>query len=143
VPESSAIDIALLARLNGDAELVALLPDRFWFDESPKNGTRFGMITLTDAVDEHQFGGRSYEARLYQVQTIVRTTVANAGTVSVEATERIDVLLEQNVLEAAGYSPMACFREEPIQYQETDVVDPAIRFLHRGARYRVVMSVNP
>jgi hypothetical protein len=138
--DSTLVDAALLATLNADAELVALLPHLVWFDEAPQGSTKFGVVRLEDHKDERAFEGRSHEDALYRVVAVVRTTEANAGPTMQAAAARIDVVLEGALLTVAGFDPMTCYRERRVRDTQTDVVDPAIRFMFCGGLYRVVMS---
>jgi hypothetical protein len=137
--DSSEIDTAILAKLNGDAQLLALLPQGAHWDEAPPGSTRFVIVSLVDAVDEPQFGGRSYENDLYLVKAVALSTAITATNMRLAAA-RIDALLERGTLTPTGYSLMTMEREERIRLTEVDDVDPDIRWFHRGGRYRVVVS---
>lgn len=139
MPDSSAIDAALLARLVGDAALSAILTDGWYFDEAKQGAQRFGIVSLIDEADEAVFGGRAIESALYLVKAVVlATTGADVKT----AAARIDALLEEQPLTVAGYNGMAVFREGRIRITEVDEVDPSIRWQHRGGQYRVDMSIG-
>lgn len=139
MPDSSAIDAALLARLVGDASLSAILTDGWYFDEAKQGAQRFGIVSLIDEADEAVFGGRAIESALYLVKAVVlATTGADVKT----AAARIDTLLDEQPLTVAGYNGMAVFREGRIRITEVDEVDPSIRWQHRGGQYRVDMSIG-
>lgn len=137
MPDSSLIDAALLARLVGDATLSAILTDGVYFDEAKQGAQRFAIVSLVDEADESVFGGRAIESALYLVKAVIlSTTGADVKT----AAARIDTLLEDQPLTAAGYTGMTVFRESRIRTTEVDDADPSIRWQHRGGHYRVEMS---
>lgn len=136
--DSSDIDNALIARLGGDATLLALAPNGAYWEEAPPGSTRFVIVSLVDEVDEQQLGGRSYEDALYAVE--VRMLSSASGNPKAAAA-RIDVLLEDVPLVVTGYSPMRLHRESRIRVTEVDEVDPSIRWYRRGGNYRVQMSL--
>lgn len=137
MPDSSAIGNALIAKLGADATLLALCPHGVFYAEAPPGATRFVIVTLVDGEDVQQFGGRSFEDGLYEIDARMLSTVG--GNIAAAAA-RIDVLLEQGTLTAAGYTLMAMHRERPLRQTETDDADPSIRWYRRGGQYRVVMS---
>lgn len=139
MPDSSAIDAALVGVLNADSALTAILTDGAHFDVSPQDATKFAIVSLVSAIDEPEYGGRAYEDALYLVKAVIRNGV-KADIVAAAA--RIDALLEDQPLTAAGYTWMTMHRDERIRYVEVDGVDPSIRWHHRGGRYRVMMSVG-
>ena len=140
MPDSSAIDSALITKLSSDATLAALASNGVYFDEAPPGSKSFVIVSLMENADTQHFGERSFEDALYLVKAVVLTTVANANTVIRDAASRIDALLEQTTLNATGYTPMVCYREARIRITEVDEVDPVIRWYHRGGHYRIVMS---
>lgn len=137
--DSSAVDAALLAVLVNDATLSAILTDGWFFDVAKQNATRFGIVSLLEHHDEAVYvAGRAVEDSLYLVKAVV---LASSGADVLAAAARIDTLLEGITLTAAGYNGMACFREQRVRYTEPDAVDLSIRWQHRGAHYRVQMSL--
>ena len=140
MPDSSAIDNALLAVLGSDAALLALTPNGAYWDESPPGSTRFVIVSLVDEVDAQQFGSRSYEDALYAVEARMLSTVTGANIKAAAA--RIDALLEDAVLTVAGFKTMTVHRESRIRMTEVDDQDASIRWYRRGGQYRVQMSVG-
>lgn len=138
MPDSSAIDTALLAKLNGDDTLIALMPNGAHWDEAPAGSTRFVIVSLVDSSDVGQFGGRSYEDALYLVKAVALST--SGGDVKAAAA-RIDALLENGTLAPTGYTLMTMQRESRVRYTEVDEADAAIRWQHRGGRYQVMVSL--
>lgn len=139
MPDSSAIDAAIIAKLVNDATLVGLMPDGVWFDAAAQGKTRFVVVSLVEEFDEGVFGSRGYEDAVYLVKAVEK----NADGVNIKAAAaRIDVLLEDVAsLTATGYNLMTVHREERVRYTEVDQIDPSIRWQHRGGRYRVQYSL--
>ena len=140
MPDSSAIDNALLAVLGSDATLLALTPNGAYWDESPPGSTRFVIVSLVEEADVQQLEGRSYEDALYAVEARMLSTEDGANIKAAAA--RIDALLEDAVLTVAGYKTMTVHRESRIRMTEVDGLDTSLRWLRRGGHYRVVMSVG-
>lgn len=136
--DSSLIDAALLALLEGDGPLQTLLPDGVYFDEAKQSAERFIIISMVTQSDEAVFSGRAIEDTLYLVKAV---SLGTSGDTVKTAAARIDVLLEGQPLTVAGYNWMAMFREDRVRYTEVDEEDPSIRWQHRGGHYRVQMSV--
>lgn len=132
--ESSAIDQALVARLNADATLRALVPDGVWFDAAPVNAQRFVIVSLVIARDVAQFHRRAIEDVIYLVKAVIRNASAEA------AADRIDTLLENAPLAVAGYSLLMVHRAERVRYSNPDTTDKTVNWFHRGGRYRVVVT---
>lgn len=137
--DSSAIDAALVGKLAGDATLAALMQTgAFVFvDEAPAGSTKFVIVSLVTEEDVPQFGSRSFEDARYLVEARMLST---AGGNIAAAAARIDALLENGSLTAAGYSLMTMHREERTRITEVDALDAALRWYRRGGQYRVVMS---
>lgn len=138
-PDTTAIDQAIVDLLLHDPTLAALVPDGVYVDEAPPNAQRFVIVALADAQDVPVFGGRAYEDKRY---TIVAKMLSTAGGDIRSAAAQIDYLLEDVVLEAAGYECMTVYRERPIRETDVDDRDPALRWFHRGGEYRVQMAIN-
>src|SRR4030095_5465834 len=63
--DSSAIDAAILDRLNGDATLMALLPHGVYFDRAPAGSTKFAIVSVVLAHDVAEFQRRAIEDVAY------------------------------------------------------------------------------
>jgi len=136
--DSSAIGNALVAKLGGDATLLALCPNGIYFDEAPPGATRFVIVSLVFAQDEGVFGGRAFEDHLYLVEARMLST---SGGDSKAAAARIDALLEGGVLTIDGYDLMTMHRDEFARGTEVDAIDPSLRWTRRGGRYQVQASI--
>jgi hypothetical protein len=144
MPDSSDVDAALLAKLQGDATLAALTPDGWYQDEAPAGKTQFGIVSLVDEVDTPIFEGRASEDATYLVKHVELSTVAVKR--SKAAAARIDALLDPQppaaraTLTIAGYSLLVMRRVARIRMTEVDDVDTSIRWSHRGGRYQVMAA---
>ena len=136
MPDSSAIDAALSAKLLGDATLMALIPDGVYMDIAGKNAERFAIVSLMSALDTGMFNARAYESPIYLVKAVEKD---GSGVNAKAAAARIDVLLEQGTLTITGYALMTMHRIERIRYTEVDD-DQDARWQHRGGLYRVEVS---
>lgn len=132
--DSSAVDNALIALLLADSVLAGLMPDGVFWDEANPGAKKFVLVSLIDESDEATFGGRAYEDALYLVKAVA---LSSSGGDVKTAAARIDALLEDQSLEAAGYSVMTMHREGRVRITEVDDIDPSIRWQHRGGKYRV------
>lgn len=147
MPDSSAIDQALVDTLLGDATLMALMPDGVHVDEAPKGATQkkqFVIVSLVDAHDTPIFEGRGAETALYLVKAVELSTVAVKNIKAAAA--RIDALLDpqppaaRTTLTIAGYQHQLLRRESRVRMTEVDDVDSSIRWQHRGGRYQVIAA---
>lgn len=136
--DSSDIDNALMAMLGADTTLLGLMPNGVYWDVAPPKSTQFVIVSLDDEADGRMFEGRAFEDAVYLVKCVELSTVTTKN--SKAAAARIDALLEGQPLTVAGYAFMALYREGRVRQTEIDDADPTIRWMHRGGRYRVVMS---
>lgn len=135
--DSSDIDNALMAKLGGDAALLALMPNGVYWDIAAEKTTRFVIVSLSEQIDEATFSKRSHEDALYIVKAVALSTT-NPDMKAAAA--RIDALLDYGTLTVPGYTAMCLRRERRIRDSERDDLDPTIRWYHRGGYYRIVMS---
>lgn len=134
---SSAINRALIAHLGSDATLLASMVNGVYFDEAAPELTKFVIVSLVSAFDEDVFGARAYEDCLY----LVEARGLDAPTDVTAAADRIDVLLNNATLSAAGYRTMTVHREERIEHVETDDFNPDLRWYRKGGHYKVQMCL--
>lgn len=137
MPESTAIDSALLAYLRADAQLAALAPDGVYFDLADPGSQRFILVSVAESVDMPMFRRRAWEDLIYLVKAVMLVS-ANGNIAG--AANRIDALLEDRPWSAAGYTWMSGARVSRVRYPEQDEQNPAITWQHWGGRYRVQMS---
>lgn len=138
--DSSDIDSALVAKLQADSALTALMPDGVWIDEAPEGKIQYVIVSLVDEDDEPKFGGRAFEDALFLVKAVEQKPAAGSGNIKAAAA-RIDALLENGTLAVTGYTHMAMHREKRIRSTELDGTVPSIRWFHRGGHYRVQQSL--
>jgi hypothetical protein len=145
MPDSAAIDTALVDKLLADSALMAYAPDGVFFDAADKSiatggdAKRFILISLANADDEPMFGGTAFEDALYLVKFVAlasTTTSANARA----AAARLQALLHFQPLTIPGYGLMVMRRVARVRLLEIDGVDKSIRWFHRGGRYQVMAA---
>ena len=140
--DSSAVDNALVDKLRDDAALMALLPDGVYFGRADEGLTKFVVVTIATADDEHMFLGRAFEDINYLVKAVV---LNDTDGVARAAAARIDELLDPQppapraTLNVEGYRLMTMRRIDRVRYPDPDPNDPSIVWQHRGGHYQVVV----
>lgn len=143
--DSSAVDAAVLAKLNNDATLIALLTDLCHMDIAPDGRKKFGIVSQVIHEDEPMFDApdgsprTAYEKFTYLIKAVVLATDQSTAKA---AAARINALLNGVVLTITGYSHMSTKRIERVRYTEVDAANSAIRWQHLGGRYEVFVSPN-
>lgn len=142
MPDSANVDRAVVNRLSADAALLALTPDGVYVSEAPQGKTKFTLVSLISGLDTGQMAEapaprRALEDVLYAIKAVIMSTSRTAAN---DAAARIDVLMEDRPLTIVGYGCLSVERIERIDDTEVDEVDKAIRWQHRGGRYRVLVS---
>ncbi len=135
--DSSDVDAAIIAKLVGDATLMAILTDGVWVDVAASGKTRHCVVSQVAHHDEYVFDGRVVETFLYLIKAVIQTT---SGADPKAAAARIDVLLQDVPLTMTGYGHLLTRREERVRYTEVDEANPDLRWSHRGGRYQVVVA---
>lgn len=141
-PKSSAIDDAIVAVLNADAALRALMPDGVYLESAPPGVDQFVKVAVVEPFDLDVFGGRAQESVLYAVTAVGLSRVTDNATAAAAA-DRIEALLGDGApFPVAGYVFSTCYRDEPgrIVYDTPNQTDKALRWLHRGAHYRLIVA---
>lgn len=139
-PDSSAIDGAVLALLQGDTALKALMPDGVYRNLAAPAAKRYVLLDIDEWNDVATFvDGRALELGRYLVKAV---GLASLNPDIKGAAYRIDQLLEGAHLTVTGYGDVWLdAREDRFDATEPDATDPTIRFLHRGGYYRVTASI--
>jgi len=138
--DSSDIDAALVAKLQGDATLAALAQPGafvFWDNEAPPGVTPFVSVSLVDEEDVPIFEGTAHEDTLYLVKWVELSSDvkhAKAGAA------RIQALLHGGTLLVAGYEVLVMRRRSRIRMAEPVPEDASKDWYHRGGRYQVVAA---
>lgn len=138
--DSSDVDAALVALLQTDSALAALMPTGVFvfMDEAPTGSKQFVIVSLVAEHDEPVFEGRAFEDAVYLVKAVELSTVAVKNIKTAAA--RIDALLERGTLTIAGYGLMVMRRVERVRATEVDQVDSTLRWQHRGGRYQLMVA---
>lgn len=139
--DSGAIDAALLDRLAGDVALRALVPDGVWFDLAPQNATRFVLLQLEVHRDRPIMGPAGGRRGQEEHDFLVTAhLLAAAADDAVAAAYRIDQVLEDQPLSAAGFQGVSLYRLARLRDTEADATDSTMRWHLRGGRYHVVVA---
>jgi hypothetical protein len=134
MPDSSAVDAALVAKLAGDAPLMALTPDGVYFDLAPEGSKHFVLVGHVAHVDEPMLGGQTaWEVFTYVVKAV---TPGPSAETAKAAAARIHEVLENALLMPDGYVDMHCARVERVREQERDDLNE-VRWNHRGGHYEI------
>jgi hypothetical protein len=143
VPNSSALDLAIVTVLSADAQLRALMPDGVYLEAAPPGADQFVKVGLVENVDLDVQGGRAQEEVLYSVVAVGLSRNTNNQT-AMQAADRIDALLADPAPFAIeGYTFVSCHRDEPgrIGFETPSDQDPTVRWLNRGAHYRLTAAL--
>lgn len=141
--DSSLVDDAIIATLLNDSQLRSLLPDGVWSDVAGEGKTRFVIISLVDHSDVRVFDGLAYEDALYLIKAVVKSGVPGGDIRA--ASFRIDAILagadgKGALIPIPNYGSLSIARESRVRYTEPDEEIDAVRWFHRGGRYRVHAS---
>lgn len=132
---SGAIDVAIVARLAGDATLAGLAPGGVFRDVAPQGVVEpFVVVTQAAHEDEYQFRGLAWESYLYAIKAVHGAT---SGASAQSAADRIHALMQDASPTIAGFRTMLIQRDSRIAYVEVDDRSDR-RYQHRGGLYRVV-----
>jgi hypothetical protein len=131
----SAVDVALMSKLQGAAAVTSAAPGGVYQDVAPHGiAEPFVIVTLQAHTDDYATDGGHHEVGRYLVKAVGQGTQSAAVA---SAAAAIHAALQDVTLTIAGYSHMLCHREERIRYVE---VDGAVRWQHRGGIYAVWAS---
>ena len=134
MPDSSAVDAAIVAKLAGDATLMALTPHGVYFDLAPEGSSAFVLVAQLTHHEEPLLQGKTaWEEFTYLVKAVAPGSSAD---VAKAAAARIHEVLEDALLMPDGYVDMRCARVERIRAQEIDDINE-LRWNHRGGHYEV------
>ena len=138
MPDSSAVDSAVISRLLGDATLQGLMPDGVFWDIAAPGKTRFVIVSQVIHEDEASFTQTAFERFTYLVKAVENSS---SGANILAAAARIHVLLHDATFTVTGYGLMASHRIERVRFTEVDDLNAYVRWQHRGGRYEVEVSV--
>ena len=139
-PDGSEVDEALVALLEGDAALAALMPDGVWFDVAAADATAFVLVRLLEHEDDYSFQpGRPQETATYVVEAIC---LESTGTATArDAGRRIHALLMTGTLAIESYGCLAVLRRGRIRLTTYDPTGD-IRWQRRGGHYVITVQPN-
>jgi hypothetical protein len=139
VPNTAAIDQALIALLANDATLTAAAPGGIYRDIAPqKAATPFIIVSQMAHEDQYQLGAQAFEHVRYIVKAVDQSTTGSAAQT---AASRIHTILQDSTLTATGYGSLLVQREERIAYVEPED-DSDRRWQHRGGMYYVMVETR-
>lgn len=133
------VDGALLATLNADAALVAIVTDGIYFGEARPGATKFLQLAQIDQANEDMFDAVAFESILYQVKAVLQDTSALKA---IDAAKRIQAVLlglTPATFTPANYQFMLATRTQRIRYTERDTANPDLLWQHHGAQYEIRM----
>jgi hypothetical protein len=138
LPDTSAIDAAILALLLNDATLAGLMPDGVYWDVGEEAATQFVVVSQLTHDNVDAMASAIDPAPLFERPTyLVKAVEENASGANVKAAAaRIHELMQGARLTIAGYVCMTCRRLERIRYVEINQ-QTAARWNHRGGHYQV------
>lgn len=136
MPDSAALDTAILAKLQGDATLAAILTDGIYFDVSASGKTKFGIVSLSTHEDDDDFDG-SIEKAVYIIKAVMLDTNPSSAKT---AAARMHTLLQRVQLTVTGFNHLVLLRTERIRYTEVDAENNDLRWQHQGGRYQAWVS---
>lgn len=137
MPDSSAVDAAVIGRLLADGTLQGLMPDGVYWDVAPHGKTKFVIVSQVIHEDVGMMQGTAFERFTYLVKAVELTTT---GANITAASARINALMDQASFTIAGYGLMASYRIERIRFTEVDETNADLRWQHRGGNYEVYVS---
>ncbi len=137
--DSSAVDVAVMAKLSGDATLMGVTTDGVWRDEAPQGATKFVIVSQQAHEDNYQENGEAYELFTYLVKAVTQST---SGSDVSTAAARIHTLLQDGALSPTGFRLLNMHRTERIVYTEVDESNLDLRWQHRGGLYEVMVEAT-
>jgi hypothetical protein len=141
LPDSSAVDEAIVQRLSGDPALAALMPDGVYWDVAAGNAQAFVTVSLIDASDQYLFdaaSGEEIETLTYEAKAWVLDTSGQSALRAAAA--RIHQLLHGEALPVIeGFACLAILRRGRVRRTYVDTIND-VRWLQRGGRYQVTVQ---
>jgi hypothetical protein len=133
------VDATLLAKLQADAALVALVPDGIYFGEAKTAALKFCQVAQIHQDNDDMFEAVAFESILYQIKVVIQNTSAVPA---IDAAKRIEAVMR--ALTPASFTPanyrlMSVQRTMRIRYTERDKANADLIWQHHGAQYDVRM----
>jgi hypothetical protein len=139
LPDVRAVDAAILAILQGDPILAALMPGGVHWDIGPPGLTQFVTVSLNDFVSDLVFSDADGTERTdYTIKAIARTAAVDPV---LDAAARIHDLLQRQPLPLpdSGYELMIMRRVRRVRYSE---YVNSQTWQHVGGVYQVWVTVG-
>lgn len=135
---SGNVDLALIAKLAGDATLATLAPGGVFREVAPQGVAEpYVIVQLIGHRDDYQLNrAQAFEDCTYMVKAVQQ---ANSGTAVQAVADRVQALLHNGTLTITGYRLVNLMRTERIAYVEIDE-DRDRRYQHRGGLYEVLVE---
>ena len=142
MPDSSAIDAAVIQRLSSDATLTSLMPDGVYWDIAPHGKNRFVKVSLVIHEDEAMLADEDGDKDAFERVTyrVLAIELATSGSNSIAAAARINGLLHNQTFPVTGYGLMSSHRIERHRATEADEENADVRWQHRGGDYEIFVS---
>lgn len=133
------VDAALLAQLQADAALVALVPDGIYFGDAKAASLRWLQVAQIHQDNEDMFNAVAYESILYQITAVIQNTSAVPAINAAVRIEAVMRALAPATFMVANYRLMSVQRTARIRYTERDKANADLIWQHHGAQYDVRM----
>lgn len=144
LPDSGAVDAALVAVLEQDTALQALCPGGVHFGTAPQESDRPLIFTLEGHAVEPMFGGVAWEEFVYAVVAIMPTP---DNTAALQAAARLRALLDDTLgptgIAPAGWSVMLARYRRYTREVEVDPQNYDGRWQHRGGQFTIRVQPLP
>jgi hypothetical protein len=140
VADTSTVEAAVIARLAGDATLVALLPGGVHWDVAPAGLTAFAIVSQIDHDDAVVMSPTPVWERPL---LLVKATTKGAGRATVaQAAARIYELLHEQPLAIDGYTLMRIQRIKRVPNYTEVLEETDERWSHCGGHYELLVCPN-
>jgi hypothetical protein len=132
---------AIVARLQADTALRAVMPDGAWFSEAPPGRNKFVIVSqVPPMLHTLVFGGGGFSRGVYLVDARARSAPGSGDTGGVHAAaDRLGVLLDGD-LTIPGYGIVTMQFEDDLDFVEVDSIDTSIRWNRCGGHLRVMAT---
>lgn len=138
--DPSAILAAVVATIDGDDEMLTLVPDGAYLNVAPNEITKAVIVSLVIHQDTYMLQSSAYETTLVKILGVERTQSTD-GVNAVAA--RIHELFQDQALTITGYRHRYTRRTEHLAFVETDEDDPEAHWQHAGGMYEIGAVPNP
>lgn len=140
--DPSAILAAVVGTIDGDATILALMPDAdgAYLNLAPNEITKAVIVSLVIHQDTYAMQSTAYETTLVKILGVERTQ-STEGVNALAA--RIHTLFQDQALTITGYRHRCTRRMEHLAFVEPDEDDPEAHWQHAGGIYEIWAVPNP